>query len=89
LFADDPVAALKVLALQNGITPQQFDACLKNQELLDQIIALRLEGQKKYNIKATPTIVINAKIYQKAISPEEFDDIMKPLLAAKKGTTKG
>lgn len=89
LFADDPVAALKVLALQNGITPQQFEACLKNQELLDQIIALRLEGQKKYNIKATPTIVINAKIYQQALTPEEFDKIMKPLLAAKKGTTKG
>jgi protein-disulfide isomerase len=89
LMADDPVAALKVVALQNGITPQQFDACLKNQELLDQIIALRLEGQKKYNIKATPTIVINAKIYQKALSPEEFDEIMQPLLAAKKGTTKG
>ena len=84
LLADDPVAALKALALKNGIEPEQFEACLKNQELLNQIIALRLDGQKKYNITATPTIVINAKIYQKALSLEELDDIMKPLLASYK-----
>lgn len=90
LFADDPVVALKAIALQNGIPAKQFEACLKNQELLDQIIALRLDGQKKYNIKATPTIIINAKIYQKALSLEEIDDIMKPLLASsKEKTTKG
>jgi len=90
LLADDPVTALKAVALQNGITPQQFDACLKNQELLDQIIAERLNGQKKYNIKATPTIVINAKIIQKALNLEELDDIMKPFLAStKQKTAKG
>jgi protein-disulfide isomerase len=82
LLVDDPVAALKSIALQNGISAKQFEACLKNQELLDQIIAIRLDGQKKYNITATPTIVINAKIYQKALSLDELDDIMKPLLAS-------
>lgn len=82
LLADDPVVALKAIALQNGIPPKQFETCLKNQELLDQIIALRLEGQKKYNITATPTIIINAKIYQKALTLEEIADIMKPLLAS-------
>lgn len=82
LLADDPVIALKAIALQNGIPAKQFETCLKNQELLDQIIAIRLEGQKKYNITATPTIVINAKIYQKALTLEEITDIMKPLLAS-------
>ncbi|MBA3813081.1 MAG: DsbA family protein [Alphaproteobacteria bacterium] len=82
LFADDPVVALKSIALQNGISAKQFEACLKNQELLDQIIAVRLEGQQKYNITVTPTIVINAKIYQKALDLEEIDDIIKPLLAS-------
>lgn len=82
LLADDPVAALKGIALKNGITAKQFDACLKNQDILDQIITMRLEGQKKYKITATPTIIINAKIYQKALTLEELDTIMKPLLAA-------
>jgi protein-disulfide isomerase len=82
LLAPDPVVALKAIALQNGIPAKQFEACLKNQELLDQIVSIRLEGQKKYNITATPTIVINAKIYQKALTLEEITDIMKPLLAS-------
>ena len=81
LSAADPVAALKLIALQNGITAKQFDACLKNQELMDKIIQVRLEGQKKYNIKATPTIVINAKIYPRALTFEEFEKIVRPLLA--------
>lgn len=82
LLAPDPLVALKAIALQNGIPAKQFDTCLKNQELLDQIVAIRLDGQKKYNITATPTIVINAKIYQKALTLEEIADIMKPLLAS-------
>jgi len=84
LLDPDPIAALKSIALKNGITGKQFEACLKNNELLDQIISMRLEGQKKYNITATPTIIINAKIYQKALSMDEIDDIMKPLLASSK-----
>lgn len=81
LSASDPIAALKSIALQNGITAKQFEASLKDQELLDKIIRLRLEGQKKYNITATPTIIINAKIYPRALSFDEFEDIIKPLLA--------
>ncbi len=81
LSAPDPVAALKSIALQNGITAKQFESCLKDQELLDKIIQLRLDGQKKYNITATPTIIINAKIYPEALSLEEFEKIVSPLLA--------
>lgn len=88
LSATDPIAALKSIALQNGITAEQYEACLKDQELLDKIIQLRLEGQKKYNITATPTIIINAKIYPHALSFEEFEGIVEPLLAPALGKDK-
>lgn len=81
LLAPDPVAALKSIALQHGITAEQFEKCLKDQELMDKIIQVRLEGQKKYNIKATPTLIINAKIYPQALTLEEFEKIVRPLLA--------
>jgi len=80
LTASDPLAALKSIAAQNGIPEKQFDACITDQELLDKIIQVRLEGQKKYHITATPTIVINAKIYPQALTFEEFEKIIKPLL---------
>ncbi len=80
LMAPDPLAALKTIALQNGISAEQYEACLKDQELLDKIINVRLEGQEKYNITATPTLVINAKIYPRALTFEEFEAIVRPLL---------
>lgn len=81
LQADDPIIALKSIAVQNGVTEEQFKACIKDQELMDKIIQLRLEGQKKYNITATPTIIINAKIYSRALTSDEFKEIVEPLLA--------
>jgi len=81
LSASDPIAALKSIALQNGLSAAQFEACLKDQELMDKIIQVRLDGQKKYNITATPTSIINAKIYPGALSFEEFEKIVRPLLS--------
>lgn len=81
LNAQDPVKALKEIALKNGITEKQYDACIKNAELLDKIIQVRLEGQKKYNITATPTIIINAKIHPRFLSYNEFQEIVDPMLA--------
>jgi protein-disulfide isomerase len=80
LSAKDPVAALKAIVLQHGISAEQFDAALKNQELLDKILQARLEGQKKYKINATPTLIINAKIHQKALTFDEIEEMLSPIL---------
>ncbi|EKE09163.1 MAG: DsbA oxidoreductase [uncultured bacterium] len=80
LTEKDPVKALKKVALNNGLTEKQIEGCLKNQELLDKILQVRLDGQKKYKITATPTIIINAKIYPRTLDFEEFKGIVDPLL---------
>lgn len=81
LTATDPIAALKSIAFQNGISAVQFETCLKDQELMDKIIQVRIDGQRKYKITVTPTIIINAKIYPGALSFEEFEKIARPLLS--------
>ncbi len=83
LEAQDPVKALKAIAMKGGITLEQCEACLKNTELLDKILQLRIDAQKKYNIKATPTFVINTKIYDHALTYKEFQGIVDPLLATR------
>ena len=83
LTEKDPIKALKEIALKNGLTKEQIDACLKNQELLDKILQVRIDGQKKYKITATPTIIINAKIYPRTLSFKEFKEVVDPLLKPK------
>jgi len=78
LSAKDPVAELKKIVMKKGISAEEFEACLKNQEVMDKIIQCRLEGQKKYKIKATPTLIINGKIYQRALTFDELEDILSP-----------
>ncbi len=80
LSAKDPIAALKSIVVKHGISAEQFEKAIKNQDLMDKIIQARLEGQKKYKITAIPTIVINARTYQRALTMEEINDILKPLL---------
>lgn len=80
LTADDPIEALKKIVAKHGISAKEFDKALKNQEIMDKIIQARLEGQKKYTIKATPTLVINAKVYPEALSLEEVEEILTPIL---------
>lgn len=80
LLASDPKAALKKVVAKKGITSEQFDKLIKDKGLMDKVIQARLEGKKKYNITATPTIIINTKIYPRTLSYGEFEAIVEPLL---------
>ncbi len=90
LTAKDPIAALKEIMVKHGVSNEQFDAAIKNAELMDKIVQTRLEGQKKYKITATPTIIISGKIYPRALTFKEIDEILQPLLkpASKDGKKK-
>lgn len=81
LDESDPIATLKSIMTQRGVSAEQLEACIKDHELLDKIIQVRLEGQENYPITSTPTIIINAMIYPRALTFEEFEEIVTPLLA--------
>ena len=81
MFAKDPESELKKIACANGLTKQQATSCLQNTELMDQIIHARQEGQKRYNITATPTLVINGKVTPQGLTFEEFKGKVDPLLS--------
>ena len=44
-----------------GIDSKQFDKCLNDDTISDRILIGRMDGEKKYSINSTPTIVINEK----------------------------
>ena len=44
-----------------GINSYKFDKCLHDEVVSDKILNGRIEGQKKYSINSTPTVIINEK----------------------------
>jgi Protein-disulfide isomerase len=45
------------------MTEDQFDKCIINEKNEELVLKSRIEGTKKYNVNATPTIIINGKKY--------------------------
>jgi len=50
---------LKKMVEVLGINSIQFDKCIKDEIIGDRILNSRIDGQKKYSIDSTPTIIIN------------------------------
>ncbi|MFV2092532.1 MAG: DsbA family protein [Hyphomicrobiales bacterium] len=55
----NPVAPLKKLAKQVGITDEGFDKCLSNQVILDGIREVATRANKQFGVDSTPTFFIN------------------------------
>ena len=67
---------LKKIAKNLGISPEQFDKCLIDEDISDKILNNRIEASQKYPIKSTPTIVINEKKLEGSAS---FENIKKKI----------
>ena len=67
---------LKKIAKNLGISPEQFDKCLIDEDISDKILNNRIEANQKYSINSTPTIVINEKKLEGSAS---FKNIKKKI----------
>ena len=56
-----PIEPLKAIAKQFGFTEETFDACLANQQVLENIQAVRDRAAEKLGVNSTPTFFINGK----------------------------
>jgi protein-disulfide isomerase len=80
-FTDKPLQGLSGLVKQAGFTQESFEACLKNQQIYDAVNAVRDRGAK-LGVDSTPTFFINGQIQRGAISVEELDKILAPLVGS-------
>lgn len=76
----DARTALLNIAKLAGFTQESFEACLTNQELLDDVRAVRARGASEFGVDSTPTFFINGKKYSGAMSIEQMSAIIDPLL---------
>jgi protein-disulfide isomerase len=79
-FVDKPLQPLLELAKGLGFTQADFETCLQNQALYDQVNAARDQAADKFNVDATPTFFINGKKLTGELTIADFDAALDPLL---------
>lgn len=81
-FTNNPAQALLAIAKQSGMSEQQFNTCLSDAKLAENVNAVAERGAKDFGVDSTPTFFINGKKVAGAMSPEELDKELAPLLGA-------
>lgn len=79
VFSQKPLDGLIDLLKQAGFTKEKVEACLKDQKLLEAVNAVRDRGAK-LGVNSTPSFFINGKLQRGALSLEDLDKAIKPLL---------
>jgi protein-disulfide isomerase len=77
-FAANPLFKLKEQLIAAGMPEADFEACLKNQGLFDQVKAMRDAAASKLDITSTPTFFVNGQRLSGGHSLETFDKILSP-----------
>lgn len=79
-FVDKPVEALAGTVKQAGVSQSDFETCLKNQQLYDQVNQVRDSAAKQFKVEATPTFFINGEKHPGELSVDELDKLLAPLV---------
>ncbi len=82
--AADPRAALVQIGRLGGMSAEQVEGCFADQAVGDYILNARLEGNQKFNVNSTPTLIVNGKALPGVPAMDEFRQLLDSL--AKSGS---
>lgn len=72
--------ALLQIARLAGFSQESFEACLTNQQLLDDVRSVRKRAADDFGVDATPTFFINGNKYSGALTVAEMSAIIDGML---------
>ena len=68
----------KILASQKfGV---DYNKCINDKKIEDFVLEDRIEGVKKYNVSATPTLIINEEKFEKPLTYKNLEKTLEKLL---------
>ena len=79
-FVEKPIEPLLAVVKTVGFTQTDFETCLKNEDLYEQVNQSRERAAEAFNIDSTPTFFINGRKLTGELSISEFDKVIDPLL---------
>ena len=81
----DPAAGLVALAKFGGLTTSSLEKCLSDKQMIDSVIKERLAATKQFNIRSTPTIIVNGDLYSGGLDIEQLRSVIEEKLKTPKG----
>ena len=79
-FVDNPLQALRQTLAKADFAQESFERVLRDTTLLDAVNGAKERGDRIFKVEATPTFFINGQRRQGAISIDEFETIIRPIL---------
>jgi len=79
-FVDKPVEPLLAMVKTIGFTQTDFETCLKNQDLYEQVSQTRERAAEAFNIDSTPTFFVNGRKMTGELAIGDFDRVLDPLV---------
>ncbi|MFN0193745.1 MAG: DsbA family protein [Aestuariivirga sp.] len=78
-WTKDPLAGLNKIAQQAGFTQESFDACMKNEAVAKDILAVRSKAEG-FGVTGIPAFFVNGERYEGETTIEAFRAKIDPLL---------
>ena len=66
--------------IENSSYSLNFDSCINNKELEDNILEERINGVKNFKIQATPTLIISGKKFNKSLTYKNLKKYLEKLI---------
>ena len=81
--SQEPAKELERLSRFAGLSPADFQACINNSELLQAIQQRAEAARREYDIRSTPTFIVNGKKIVGATGFEDFQEVIEQQLEAR------
>ena len=69
--------SIKKIGSELDLSEEEMNKCLKKESVQDDILNQRIDAQKKYKIKSTPSIFINEKQFLGKINYKQFKKLIE------------
>jgi protein-disulfide isomerase len=80
MWLQAPLDGLYKIGQLAGMSKEQFDACLKNEEVAKGILGVRDTASKEFGVQSIPTFFVNGEMLKGESSLDEFKKLIDPQL---------
>lgn len=78
--AQNPADALLQAVRMAGFNKESFETCLKDEKLFQNMRSGLARASKEFGVESTPTFFVNGTKHTGALTLDQFDAILQPLL---------